>query len=282
MKTRVDADEKLRQIEHAAMWLESFGLQVRNTRYEVAKRTLLKGIKDQEVGPDDMVRFQWALQELDDFMLVHQFLTENSAPPIEVLAKSLKGCLDGHSEVPGRGIAGRNFVFELVIASRFAMLGCDVRFEGDADCIVRLANFDVFVECKRSIGKDADSGLKTAFKQIIKRCESTQPSKSFGIAAVCYTPIVMKESLAEGPLVARRTLISKNMLETSANFKFGMYGRYCPPGLGVITHFTVPFWEEQDMSLTLLRRTNFHRIVPEAHPAAVELRKHWRSFPEPL
>lgn len=281
MRVQVDAATKLREIEETQGWLRGLGLKVDNTRYDLAKKLLRKGVDEGEIDEDQMLKFQWALQDIDDFLQVHAFLEEKSSPIRKVLEKTLKGAVAVLSESPGKPAAARNYMFELVIASRLVEMGYDVRFDLSvdlgADCIVNLNGVDIYVECKRSLGDAPDELLHEAFKQIQTRCKANAGAPSFGIAAVCYTPLIARESNKMGPLIGRADDVSKNMTETTQKLRFGGFSKYCPPGLGVITHFTVPFWESEDMHLILLRKTNFHGLVSEDHPMVAELGRNWRS-----
>lgn len=257
MKVQIDSKAKLEKIDRANFWLAGLGLPVSNNRYVKARNVLAKGIEAGEVDQGQMVEFQWALQELDDFLVVHEFLEDEAPSVIGVLEKALKGAPHALGETASSARA-RNFLFELVAATHFVRQGLLVRFEGEADFIVEVNGSDVFVECKR--GVDMPGLLEKAFKQIEKRCLERGNASVAGIAAVCITPMVMQDMDQNGPVIAPRELIEKTMRDTASKFNFSDFRKHCPPGLGVLTHFAFPFWEVGDLSLTLLRRNDFYPL----------------------
>lgn len=145
--------------------------------------------------------------ELDDYLQIHEFLRNiTDRRFLDTLAKSLKGTHQSKHE--GQAVAGRNFMFELVLAAKLAQLGFDVSFDGDADATLRIDKIIIHVECKQVLGKNMDALLKEAFKQIRRRCEQAVVMENeFGIGAICLTRYIAQESHRNGPLVADSTNI---------------------------------------------------------------------------
>ena len=274
--SQVDANEKLKEIRAAQEWLESLGLTVRNSRYTHAMNTLERGIQDGEVLGDDMIEFQWALEELEEFVEIHKLLGASADTRlIDSLAKSLKGALTSAQETAGPSAAGRNYTFELYVAARLKKLGFDVSFEGLADVVVHLTAGKLFIECKRAMGKNSSNLLKEAFRQIRTRCENSD-GQQFGIVALCLTPESVRTNLTEGPKLENLSNKTRAERERAESLSFANLKPYCPPGLGIITVKATPFWNEEEMLISH-RRMDMRPMVPGDHPFLREMRALWRA-----
>jgi hypothetical protein len=179
MKKAIDAYDQLGKIIEVESWLEEHGLKVHNTRYTGAKKLLSQGVQAGEIDEDQMVPFQWALLELDDYLQIYEYLRNVTHRRfLDTLAKSLKGPHQNKFEGKGADTAGRNFMFELVIAAKLAQLGFDVSFDGDADATLKIDKYIIHVECKQPLGANMNALLIDAFKQIRNRCEQAVVMKN--------------------------------------------------------------------------------------------------------
>lgn len=279
MKKVIDACDQLDKINQVESWLEEHGLKVHNTRYTGAKKLLSQGVHAGEIDEDQMVQFQWALLELDDYLQIHEFLGNVTHRRfLDTLGKSLKGPHQNKLEDKGAAAAGRNFMFELVLAAKLAQLGFDVGFDGDADVILKIDEITVHVECKNVLGENMDTLLKKAFKQIRQRCaQAVVTENQYGIGAICLTRYCAQESHRNGPMVAEREVIEAEMRGTVSKFDFSNLRDDFPQVIGVITHFALPFWTPDDMQLKMLRRFDFHPLLPSNHEAVRTIKKLWCS-----
>ena len=275
MKKIIDACDRLDKINQVESWLEEHGLKVHNTRYTGAKKLLSQGVHAGEIDEDQMVAFQWALLELDDYLQIYESLRNVMHRRfLDTLAKSLKGAHQNKHE--GQAVAGRNFMFELVLAAKLAQLGFDVSFDGDADATLKIDKFIIYVECKQPLGENMDALLKDAFKQIRNRCEQAVAMENeFGIGAICLTRYIAQESHRNRPMVAEHEVIEAEMKDTVSKFDFSYLCKDFPQGIGVITHFALPYWTPDDMQLTMLRRFDFHQLLPSHHEAVQTIKKVW-------
>lgn len=273
----IDANDQITKIRQVESWLAKYGLNVQTSRYASARNRLIQGVLANEIDEDEMVPFQWAHQELDDYLQIHEFLRSVSHRRfLDTLSKSLKGPHQNCDEHKAESGAGRNFMFELVLAAKLAELGFDVSFDGDADAILRMDKMIVHVECKQMFGENIDALLRDAFRQIRRRCDqAVLKGEEFGIGAICLTRYFAQESNRNGPLIAEPEAIAIEMKNTVSKFDFSYLRKDFPQSIGVITHFALPFWNPDDMRLTLLRRFDFYQLLPDHNDAVQKFKKKW-------
>lgn len=277
MEIDIDAYDQLAKIGEVESWLAGHELKVHNTRYAGAKKLVSQGVHAGEIDEDQMVPFQWALLELDDYFQIYEYLRNVTHRRfLDTLAKSLKGPHQNKYEGKGADAAGRNFMFELVLAAKLAQLGFEVCFDGDADVIFKMDEITIHVECKNALGENMEKLLKKAFKQIRQRCASAVVTENqYGIGAICLTRYIAQESHRNGRMITERGAVEAEMRDIVSKFDFSNLQENFPEAIGVITHFAVPYWTPDDMRLKMFRRFNFHRLLPSNHKAMRPFQELW-------
>ncbi len=281
MQKVINAYDQIAKLDQAEEWLIEKGMKPGNTRFSRAKKWLCEGVAAGEIGKEKMVRFQWATQELDDYLQLYEFLRNVTHRNfIDKLERSLKGPDENKNEDKDKGasMAGRNYMFELVMAAKFAQLGFEVSFDGKADVILSSNEMTIHVECKQALGKNMDNLLEEAFKQIRRRCDHALVKKSqFGIGVIGLTRYISQESNINGPLVADSEYLGKLLKEIISKMNFSYFRKKFPQGIGVITHLALPYWKSDDMTLAVLRRFDFHQLLPDGHEAVQLVKKIWTT-----
>jgi hypothetical protein len=276
MRTEINAGDQVKKIYQVEAWLNARKLNHQNTRFFWAKKWLLEGIELGEIEEEKMVRFQWALQELDDYVQLHNHLGDESHERfISTLRRSFKGPAEIKDETGGASIAGRNYMFELVVAARLKQVGFDLYFDGDADATLNIDGTRVYVECKQALGENPRGLLVDAFKQIRRRCEE-RTDQQFGIGVLGLTRYVAQECERNGPLVADDVMLNEEIMNVVSKFSFSDFGEQFPEAIGVITHVALPYWRKEDMTLAVLRRFDFHELRPN-HSVLEKLKQIWMT-----
>lgn len=274
MKIEIDAKNFIEKITYVEQWLDGHNLKHRNTRFSHAKSVLTKGVSAGEVNEEEMVPFQWANQELDEYIYLFEILQNVKHERfLGTLAKSLNGPNLNKNEEKGASASGRNFMFELITAAKFSDLGFKVDFDGDADSVIRIGNNNIFVECKKPLGKNISNLIKAASKQIRKRCN--QSNDSYGIVALDITRVISQESHLNGPIIGDSDYIQRIFYEIASKFDFSFLEKDFPEVLGVVTRFSLPFWTSDDVHLTTLRRFDFFPLKPDSHEVLQKFREAW-------
>ena len=150
---------RLAQLDEIDTWLNSLGLSNLD-RIRVYRRNLQKMIAAHDRGEleelqqvieyDEAREIFWSYVDADEFVRAVGALRESlgddvAAAPIE---RALKGPADLFLENPNNS-DGRNFMFELITAARFAAAGFRPSFDQGPDVQVDFAGLRVAIQCKR-------------------------------------------------------------------------------------------------------------------------------------
>jgi hypothetical protein len=272
----IDASDQIQRIEQVAKWLADKGIDPHNTRFWKARKVLSSGVITGELDEHNMLEFQWAFQELDDYYQLQKYLSHvDHQNFLDKLKRSIEGPHNNKDE--GLAVAARNYMFELVIAAKFASQGIEIGFDGKPDVTLNLGSLTLFVECKQPSGQNPEELLKDAARQVRLRCAASEKEPSYGIIALGLTRYIAKISHLDRPLVTNGDDLSAEFSQTASRFDFSPITRRYPDTIGIITHLAIPFWRTDDMTPMLLRRVNFHALAPNDHPGLAKLKPYWNK-----
>ncbi len=180
------------ELEKACKWLESLGINYSKTRLNKYKALF-----------SDLARFQ-SENQLERFNEKYKFeYWVNAAHEVAELTRiyrglagvndnnlnaRLKDSLDGHELylLDAQNRSGRDFTFELSIASKFYKAGYSINFGHEADLQLEFNGFTFYVECKRLKSyKQAQKRIKEGLYQLINRySQSSTPELTRGLLCV--------------------------------------------------------------------------------------------------
>lgn len=203
-KTYVDAFNKL---DEACCWLDRLGISYSRSRvgkyrhiFESLSRNQSNGTLDNFYKEHSFESWVNAAIEVDELVRIYDGL--NMVDSID-LSTRLEDSLKGHELyiMDGKDRSGRDFGFELSIASKFVAAGYSVDFGDDADLRLNYNDTTLFVECKRlKSDKKIQKRIKEGIKQLHKRYSSSpDPVNARGILAISIGKVVNQNlGLLEG------------------------------------------------------------------------------------
>jgi hypothetical protein len=174
----------------ACVWFETFGLNINRSRIGEYKRFLENFIASEALDNDvkdkeQYVKYFHFLRESQEITWIYQGLRRiESTHFIATFKKSLGGnAFISNDKITD---SSRDYQFELRIASYFLMSGFNVDLSGDADIVIRLPNYTVYIECKRlKSKKNFHKRLSEANSQLRNRYISHQDNtKAIGIVVL--------------------------------------------------------------------------------------------------
>ena len=151
-QTFIAASQKLDQ---ACDWIEALGIQYSPTRLGRYKALFSSLAKHQSSNSLDGFFEEYtrgalfnAAHEAAQVVRIYEGLVDQTDPQ---LVPRVREALRGHELfiLDHEDRSGRDFTFELAIASKFARAGLPVNFGHRADLQTRYQEFEFFVECKR-------------------------------------------------------------------------------------------------------------------------------------
>jgi hypothetical protein len=215
-------------INDACEWLSDHGLHYSRTRMGEYKRHLNELADYWEQGRID------ELLELRDFPtllnscheaseLSYIFTGLSSLSNLSITTKLhefIKGPPSCKNENASSSNRSRNIAFELYVAARLAAAGFVIDLTKEADIIVVVENYEVFIECKRpQKNHQVNSNLKGALSQLERRYPSANnPEMARGIIAVAIGKILnpdlsfLREPTPEA-LTNKLSLINKAFID---------------------------------------------------------------------
>jgi hypothetical protein len=193
-------EEEGKRIEQAFIdacdWLKSLGLFPASNRFI----TYLKLFEDFRLGrerlmkaPDGLRHYVNATAEASDLIRIRKSLEPAGAS--DYLAQ-LRRITSGKAFRDSVGAdPGRDFAFELSMASRFLAAGTVVDVTKMADLVVEIQSYKIYVECKRiQSATKLVARLAEARNQIRARIASSPSSRVRGLVAAKVTEILNPES----------------------------------------------------------------------------------------
>jgi hypothetical protein len=139
------------EYEKARKWLEKIGLCLEPTRIsKLLNITKEWNHVDSKQYTSDEV---WGILELDDIYRIYKGLEQVD---IKGFSDQLKKTLSGSVYIKDENVKcssnkGRNYIFELYTASRFACSNFQIFFDSDADFNFKVGDYTFNVECKRVV-----------------------------------------------------------------------------------------------------------------------------------
>ena len=157
MFNRVTFDDQFHKLEETGQWLNSIGVQTRNTRFEEVlylNKQIVEHHKNDLV--EDLIaeygnlKLWFALTEASSFIEIHEaFKAQKShVHPRGKLKMMLQGPFHSWDEDVDEGnIEPRNTLFELEAAAKFKKAGAKITGFDDVDFVFKKTKFNV--QCKR-------------------------------------------------------------------------------------------------------------------------------------
>lgn len=188
-QTFVDASRKL---DDACKWLQRIGVNYSKTRLGRYKQVFSDLAKCQLANTldafDETHSFtEWvnAAHEVAEIVRIYEGLADTHDPS---LVGRLRDSLRGHElfVLDNDGRSGRDFTFELSVASKFARHGYAINFGADADVETEFGGSAFFVECKRlKSGQSIRKRIKEGLAQLNRRYDaSNNPVLARGLLAL--------------------------------------------------------------------------------------------------
>ena len=255
------------QYENAKSWLEALGVKVSPTRFQhhinTIKRSFHRSSAQYDVEKD--LSLLWAIAEIHDLLEIHRNLRDiRDARIVESLNKMVKGPAPLEYEgVDGGSIHGRNFTFELYVASRLARAGLALEFNTLADANFRVKNINIHLECKRVVSENNIGDLiASACKQIAIRCQNNPEDR--GIAAVSVTKLVWKvlreQSLGIHAEPEKIRLAMTSFLELIGPEITKPFKRFNRHTIAILLHYKLPFRRNTDGAVVLANRFSMYSL----------------------
>ncbi len=192
--------DQANSVVEACEWLCKHGLNLQNTRINKYKNDLIELADYFEA--DKIKEFQ-ALKSFDDivnstaeaseFIYIYRGLSRlTDKTIIAKLRDFIKGPESSNHELPSSSSnRARNVSFELYMAALFVLAGFEIDLTSLADIIVKINEFQVFIECKRPQSETGVNGnINDALSQLNKRYEvATDQNLARGIIALSVSKI---------------------------------------------------------------------------------------------
>ncbi len=192
------------RLDAACAWLKSIGINYSPTRVgkyrkifaDVAARQQTQSFEAYSSPGNDSKFKEWinATHEVAEIIGICEAL---SSEQNEQFVITLKKALRGHESqiLDNDDRSGRDFSFELSIASKFIKAGYTLDFGHDADIATNIENHEFFAECKRPRShKKAAERISEGLKQLEARYESSKdPKNARGILVIAIGKVVNAE-----------------------------------------------------------------------------------------
>jgi hypothetical protein len=193
-------EEEGQRIEQAFIdacdWLKALGLFPTGNRFATYRKLFEDFRVNRECivkAPDGLRHYVNATAEASELIRIRKSLEPSGASDY---LSQLRKITSGRAFRDSVGAdPGRDFAFELSMASRFLAAGNNVDVTKMADLIVSVQSYKLYVECKRIQSPTKFfSRLREARDQIKVRIASDPSSKARGLVAVKVTDILNPES----------------------------------------------------------------------------------------
>lgn len=180
------------ELDKACLWLESLGINYSKTRLTKYK-TLFSDLAEYQSNNElekfyEKYKFEYwvnAAHEVAELIRIYGGLGRLSD---DSLISRLKNSLSGHElyVMDTQNRSGRDFIFELSVASKFHKSGYSVNFGHEADLQLEMNGFTFYVECKRLKSlRQAQKRVKEGLKQLHRRyTKSSNPELTRGLLCV--------------------------------------------------------------------------------------------------
>lgn len=181
--------EASKQLDKVCDWLETLGVNYSPTRVgkykEIFSRLAAYQAENNFDGFFECVPFEEfvnAAYEVAELVRMYEGLNGHNDPD---LVARLREALKGHELylLDNQGRSGRDFSFELAIASKFARCGFAIDFGHQADLKAQINGHPLYVECKRirslrKVKRRIKDGLGQLHRRYVK---SESPEKARGL-----------------------------------------------------------------------------------------------------
>jgi hypothetical protein len=182
---------RYQKLDEACDWLTNIGINYSTTRVGRYRRIFAALAQYQGATIGEFFKkykltdFVNAAHETDQIVRVYEGLHHSKDPD---LTARLKAAVRGHDlfVLDTEDRSGRDFMFELTVAAKFARHGYKINFGASADVDVVVDGVPLFVECKRPKSKGSvQRNIKKGLKQLVDRYDaSPAPEAARGIVAL--------------------------------------------------------------------------------------------------
>ena len=219
----IPSAEKAAMLREAVAWVASLGRDLTNTRFGRYLAELKRYSQDLAAGkpPDNSPLFYTA--SADGFVLSHAYQQLRGRYDRYVARRIDRACRGSDTIVDedGANSEGRNFCFELSLASWLVSSGLELNCDDQADIGGQLAGHYLIVECKRvRSDKKVEMRGKEAVQRLSERLARADHPNMVGAVAFDFTPIANPDGLMlQGPKVdpQRLSKIGLDLLQRFAS-----------------------------------------------------------------
>ena len=188
-------------VDQACDWIEKLGINCSRTRagkykelFSILAKCQLSNDLESFYNHYTFEEFVNATHETGELIRTYEGLSNYCDPS---LINRIKTSLKGHElyVLDNSDRSGRDFSFELAIASKFAKQGYIIDFGHDADLKVKINSENLYVECKRiksikKVRKRIKEGLNQLHKRYVK---DEKPSHARGIRAISISKMLNQD-----------------------------------------------------------------------------------------
>jgi hypothetical protein len=224
----ISSAEKAAMLRDAIAWVGSLGRDLTNTRFSRYLSEIERYAQDLEAGkpPENSALFYAASADGYVLSLAYQQLRGRYDPYVaRRIDRACRGS-DTVAEEDGANNEGRNFCFELGLASWLVSSGLDLNCDDPADVGGQIAGHYLIVECKRPRSdKKVEMRGREALERLRERLANPNRPCMVGAVAFDFTPIANPNGLVlQAPHLDSRSLarIGKGLVQRFA----AMHGRH--------------------------------------------------------
>jgi len=141
-----------------------------------------------DVGTGELL---WSMVESTEFIEATTALRDRNCDiPNALLETALKGPVDPYLESPDSS-KGRNAMFEIALAGRFASAGLDPVIGGEPDIYFKFNSRNILVQCKRVLSNSAvEKRVREAARQLERDLGQRLEPADCGIIAVSVSKLI--------------------------------------------------------------------------------------------
>lgn len=257
-------DGKMYELEEVTNYLNQKGIRILGGRVDFYRKILELFAGNAQLSNEEA----WALAELRELrVIVH------AAKANQVIADGLRRCLKGaplmqDETAENSGNAGRNYSFELCVASKMTILGSNAsipEFGTEADVEFSCQGKKIPVECKRLYSPDkAAEIMQNGYSQVSKRVAAGE----FGIAAISLTRALWSDmSMEIADSLEKARMATEELYAQWTSDMVNLLDRYPKVAL-IYIHAQIPFVGKNGSysvyEREFLRTRTAYETLPEA------------------
>jgi hypothetical protein len=286
----IPSAEKAAMLREAIAWVNSLGKDLTRTRFGRYLSELEGYAQDLAAGnpPENSPLFYAATA--DGFVLSHAYQQLRGRYDQYVARRIDRACrgTDTIADEDGANSDGRNFCFELSLASWLVSSGLALNCDDPADVGGQIAGHYLIVECKRvRSGKKVEMRGKEAICVLNERLAKPDHESMVGAVAFDFTPIANPDGLMlQAPNLDARELskVGSSLVQRFANAHTRRWREWGNPDVVAVfnrVHLTgADTAAPQDATLHQLTFQAMHRLVDDTSPHSAFLNDLHQLFGE--